>query len=86
MRVLVPGPLRSYTRGEGIVTAHGDRLADVVADLDAQFPGLRFRILDEQGNIRRHIRFFLNATAVADLAPPVRDTDEVLIVCALSGG
>jgi len=86
MRVRIPGPLRSYTAGEGIVTAQGDRLADVVADLDAQFQGLRFRIIDEQGNVRRHIRFFINADAVADLAASVRDTDEVMIVCALSGG
>jgi len=86
MRVRIPGPLRSYTAGEAVVTAQGHHLADVVADLDTQFPGLRFRIIDEQGNVRRHIRFFVNADAVADLTPSVRDTDEVMIVCALSGG
>ena len=86
MRVLVPGPLRSYTDGARVVAAYGERLADVVADLDRRFPGLRFRIIDEQGNVRRHIRFYVNAGAVADLTSRLCDRDEVMIVCALSGG
>jgi sulfur-carrier protein len=86
MRVLVPGPLRSYTAGASAVAAHGESLAEVVGDLDRRFPGLRFRIIDEQGNVRRHIRFYVNAESVRDLTPALRDDDEVMIVCALSGG
>jgi molybdopterin converting factor small subunit len=57
MKVLIPSPLRSYTnRSE--VEAEGATLAELLADLDRQFPGIRFRVVDEQGNIRRHIRFF----------------------------
>ena len=47
---------------------------------------MRFRIIDEQGQIRRHIRFFVNGTQSVDLSTPLADADEVMIVCALSGG
>ena len=86
MRVLIPGPLRSYTAGERAVTAEGKTLAELMHDLDRRYPGLRFRIIDEQGAIRRHIKCFVNAESAANLSPSLRDDDEVMIVCALSGG
>jgi molybdopterin converting factor small subunit len=86
VRVLIPNPLRSYTRDLAAVSAQGRTLAEVAADLDRQFPGMRFRIIDEQGAIRPHIRFFVNRIATRDLAEPVSEADEVMIVCALSGG
>jgi hypothetical protein len=58
----------------------------VLEDLDGQYPGIRFRMVDEQERIRRHIRIFVNGTQVHDLARPVRASDEVVIVQALSGG
>ena len=86
MRVLIPSPLRSYTAGASAVTADGATLDDLVHDLDRRYPGLRFRIIDEQGAIRRHIKCFVNAESAADLTPELRASDEVMIVCALSGG
>lgn len=86
MRVLIPGPLRDYTANATAVSADGGTLESVVGDLDRQFPGLRFRIVDEQGRIRRHIKFFVDGVQVDDLAPAVDRAKEVMIVCALSGG
>lgn len=86
MRVLVPGPLRSYTNGAATVGADGATLADVVGDLDLRYPGIRFRIVDEHGRIRQHIKFFVNGVQARDLSPPLAAGDEVMIVCALSGG
>ena len=86
MRVLIPTPLRSYTANAAAVSAHGTTLDQLVSDLDRQYPGLRFRIIDEQGSIRPHIRFFVNRLATRDLASALSENDEVMIVGALSGG
>jgi molybdopterin synthase sulfur carrier subunit len=85
MRVLIPTPLQSYT-GRAWVQAQGATLGAVLADLDRQFPGIRFRMIDEQDRTRRHMRFFVNGTAVFDLGLPLTATDELCIVQALSGG
>ena len=85
MRVLIPGPLLSYTRARE-VEALGASLAAVLDDLDRQFPGLRFRVVDEQGQLRPHMRFFVNGEQVFDMSRPLRATDSVQIVQALSGG
>ncbi len=85
MQVLIPSPLLSYT-GKPRVSARGASLGEVLADLDRQFPGLRFRVVDEQGRLRRHVRFFLEGEQVFDLGVPLRDDQELIIVQALSGG
>jgi molybdopterin converting factor small subunit len=85
MKVLIPTPLLSYTH-QREVEASGQTLADVLADLDRQFPGIRFRVINEQEQLRRHIRFFVNGDQVFDPEQPLRPTDEVIIVQALSGG
>jgi len=85
MDVLIPSPLHSYT-GRRRVDAAGATLADVLADLDRQFPGIRFRMIDEQDRMRVHVRFFVNGAQTFDLSSPLRPTDEVAIVQALSGG
>ena len=85
MKVLIPSPLLSYT-GRAHVDADGETLGALLADLDRQFPGIRFRMIDEQDQMRRHVRFFVNGEATFDLGLPVRPTDEVCIVQALSGG
>ncbi len=85
MKVLIPGALHSYTeRGEA--EASGATLAAVLADLEGQYPGIRFRVIDEQDRIRRHIRIFVNGEQVRDLSQPLSAADEVIIVQALSGG
>jgi len=85
MKVIVPSALRSYTeRSE--TEAGGATLAAAVDDLERQYPGIRFRMIDEQDRIRRHIRIFVNGEQVRDLLQPLNATDEVIIVQALSGG
>jgi len=85
MKVLIPSALRSYTeRGE--TEASGATLATLLVDLERQYPGIRFRMIDEQDRIRRHIRIFVNGEQARALAQPLRATDEVIIVQALSGG
>ena len=86
MRVLIPSPLFSYTGGRRETDAAGRTLAEVVADLDARYPGLRFRIVDEHGAIRPHIRFWVGTRLAPDLAAPVGPGDVVMIVAALTGG
>lgn len=85
MRVLIPSPLRSYTK-EREVAASGATLAEVLVDLDRQYPGIRFRMIDEQDKMRPHMRVFVNGEQVFDLTMAVRAEDEVQIVQALSGG
>jgi len=85
VKVSIPSPLRSYTNARE-VDARGETLSDLLADLDRRYPGLKFRIVTEQDTIRPHIRFFLNGEQVFDLSRPLRPTDEVHIVQALSGG
>jgi molybdopterin converting factor small subunit len=58
----------------------------VLDDLDERFPGLKFRVVDEQDRVRRHMRIFLNGEAARDMAAPLAEGDEVLIFGALSGG
>ena len=85
MKVLIPSSLRSYTeRGE--TEASGATLGAVLADLDRAYPGIRFRVIDEQDRIRRHIRIFVNGEQARDLSQPLNPADEVIIVQALSGG
>ena len=86
MRVQIPTPLRSYTAGEKYVDAVGGTLDELLTDLDRRFPGLRFRMVDEQGRLRRHMRIFVNRTIVDDLATTITDADDVVLMQALSGG
>ena len=85
MKVLIPSPLLSYTK-ESEVEASGATLAELLADLDRRYPGLRFRIVDEQDRMRPHVRFFVNGEQTFDLSRPLGPGDAVQIVQALSGG
>ncbi len=85
MKVSIPGPLLSYTHARE-VEATGATLGELLADLDRQFPGLRFRVVDEQDRLRPHIRFFVDGEQVFDLTRGFRPGDSVQIVQALSGG
>ncbi|MGQ0545603.1 MAG: MoaD/ThiS family protein [Betaproteobacteria bacterium] len=85
MRVLIPSPLQSYTGGAG-VEAGGATLGALLADLDRRYPGIRFRMVDEQDRIRRHVRVFVNGEQVFALERALDPADEVVIVQALSGG
>lgn len=85
MKVRIPSALRSYTeRAE--TEASGATLAEVLMDLDRQYDGIRFRMIDEQDRIRAHIRMFVNGVQVRELDRPLQTGDELVIVQALSGG
>ena len=87
MKVRIPNPLLSYTNQARIVDADGTTLDALTRDLDRQYPGIRFRIIDEHQKVRRHIKLFVNHDqADDDLATPLSPCDEVMIVAALSGG
>ena len=86
MRVFVASPLHSYTGGRGEVAGVGATLAEVLADLDARYPGIRFRVIDEQDRIRPHMKLFVGEEPAESLAQPIRPGQDVHILQALSGG
>jgi molybdopterin synthase sulfur carrier subunit len=86
MRVRIPTPLRSYTGGEANVTADGATVAEVLADLDRRFPGIRFRVVDEQERLREHMTVWLDGERCRDLGAELGDLDELVLMQALSGG
>ncbi len=85
-RVLIPSQLQSYCRGASQVEATGETVDALLRDLDRLYPGIRFRVIDEQDRIRRHMRIFIGREAVNNLGSPLHVGDEVLIFGALSGG
>jgi molybdopterin converting factor small subunit len=85
MKVLIPGPLLSYTR-EREVEAQGATFGELMDDLDRKYPGIKFRVIDEQDRVRPHMRFFVNGEQVLDAARKLESSDAVQIVQALSGG
>jgi sulfur-carrier protein len=82
----VASPLRSYTDGRAVVEAAGDTVREALADLDQRYPGMRFRMIDEQDRIRPHIRLYVNTDAVEQLDHRVGQGDTLHLICALSGG
>ena len=85
MRITIPSPLLSYTNRREVVAA-GTTLAAVMVDLDRQFPGMRFRMVDEQDRLRPHMRVFIGQEELRDLAAPLDSAATLHIIQALSGG
>ena len=86
MKVWIPQPLRSYTAQRSSVEAEGATLAELLLDLDRRYPGIRFRMIDEQDCVRTHMRVFVNKVVVESIDVPLAPDDEVHIFQALSGG
>lgn len=86
VQVFIPSQLTSYTDGASRLAADGASIEQVLDDLDRRFPGLKFRVVDEQDRIRRHMRIFKNGDRAQDIGLTVGEADEVLIFGALSGG
>jgi molybdopterin converting factor small subunit len=86
MKVRIPSPLRSYTEQKAWVEGDGGTVDELLRDLDRQFPGMRFRVVDEQGRLRTHMKIWINQDAVRDLTTSVAPSDEITIMQALSGG
>ena len=85
MKVYIPTPLRSYTKTSS-VTANGTTINELLNDLNDRFPGIKFRIINEQEEIREHIRIFINKDSTKDLNSSINESDEIHILQALSGG
>ena len=87
--VRIPTPLRAVAKGNANVQAKGDTIGDVIGDLEHQFPGLRERLVDESGELRRFINIYVNQEDIRFLdnqATALKDGDEVAIVPAIVGG
>ncbi len=89
VQVRIPTPLLSLTGGKKEVSAEGATLKEVIEDLERQFPGMKERLCDEEGNLRRFINFFVNDEDVRFLEgenTPLKEGDIVSIVPAIAGG
>ena len=86
MKVTIPSPLRSYTGQRPEVEATGASVAELLADLEQQFPGIRFRMIDEQDQLRPHMRIFVNRRETRRLDTALAGGEEIHIFQALSGG
>lgn len=89
VRVRIPTPLRSLTKGTADVEATGGTVIDMINDLESRFPGLRERLVDEGGEIRRFVNVYVNQEDIRFLdgdRTTLKDGDEVAIVPALAGG
>ena len=86
MRVFIPTPLRSYTAGKGEIELTSSTLRELLSEMNVHYPGIRFRIIDEQDGIRQHIKLFVNAEQAHELDVKLSPRDQIHIICALSGG
>ena len=86
IRVRVASLLHAYTGGRSVIEVDAATVGEALSVLEGRFPGLVFRVVDEQGHIRPHMNLFLNEEKVRDLAAAVTDGAEIYIVGALSGG
>jgi len=84
--VWIPSQLHAYTGGVSRVEASGATIDALLDDLDRRFPGLKFRVVDEQGRIRPHMRLFVGRQAARDIQASIGPEAELLIFGALSGG
>jgi molybdopterin synthase sulfur carrier subunit len=87
--IRIPTPLRKLTGEREVVEANGSTIDEILKSLDTSFPGLKERICDDQGNVRRFVNVYLNDEDIRFLderATPVKDGDEISIVPAIAGG
>jgi molybdopterin synthase sulfur carrier subunit len=87
--VRIPTPLRAVAKGNADVQAKGDTIDELIADLERQFPGLRERLVDDTGELRRFVNIYVNQEDIRFMdnrATVLKDGDEVAIVPAIAGG
>jgi len=87
--VRIPSPLRRYTNGQSKAEMSGATVGEIINNLEAQFPGVKTRLCDESGQIKRYVNVFVNDKEIRTLQgadTPVLETDEVSIVPAMAGG
>jgi sulfur-carrier protein len=89
INVRVPTPLRRFTAGVDEVTANGNSIRAVIADLEHNHPGIGERLLDDNGELRRFVNIYLNGDDIRflnQLNSTVKDGDDISIVPAIAGG
>ncbi|WP_247216965.1 MoaD/ThiS family protein [Synechococcus sp. C9] len=89
VRVLIPTPLQKLTQERDMVECEADSVSQLVESLEQQWPGMKNRLCDESGQIRRFVNVFVNSEDIRFLQgrdTPLRDGDEVSIVPAIAGG
>jgi sulfur-carrier protein len=89
IEVKIPTILRTYTGGEKAVEAKGDTLAAVIDDLDARHPGLKGRLITDEGALHRFVNIYVNDEDVrftGSLETPLKDGDSVTVLPAVAGG
>jgi molybdopterin synthase sulfur carrier subunit len=89
IKVRIPTPLRPLTKGQGEVEAKADSIADMIGSLDATYPGLKDRLCDDKGELRRFVNIYVNEEDIRFLKgkeTSLKDGDEVSIVPAIAGG
>ncbi len=89
MKVRIPTPLRKLTDGQGEVLAEGKDVADLIEALERTYPGIKGRLCDEQGALRRFVNIYINEEDIRfheGLQTPVKSSDEVSIIPAIAGG
>jgi sulfur-carrier protein len=89
LRVRVPTPLRKFTKGADEVSAQGDNVRAMVEDLEKNFPGIKERICDETGKIRRFVNVYVNGDDIRflqNLDTALKEGDSISIVPAIAGG
>ncbi|MFM7199610.1 MAG: MoaD/ThiS family protein [Myxococcota bacterium] len=89
MTVFIPWPLRSYVAGKSqleVEVSEAPDLANLLLTLDRRHPGMRFRMVNEQNQLREHIRLFVGQELSLSLETSLEGVKEVHIICALSGG
>jgi MoaD family protein len=87
--VRIPTPLRKLTKNQEEVTAAGKTIGEVLADLEKNFPGIKERICEDSGQVRRFVNIFANDEDIRflqNLETPVKESDEISIVPAIAGG
>ena len=89
IQVRIPTPLRKLTHNEELVPVTANTVGDAIAELQSRFPGIRERLLDEQGAVRRFVNVYVNEEDIRFLQnqqTPLKEGDEVSIIPAIAGG
>ncbi|MCP3164078.1 MoaD/ThiS family protein [Myxococcus qinghaiensis] len=87
--IRIPSTMRTLTRNQAEVSASGATVREVLTDLDARYPGIGARLLDDRGAVRRYVNVFLNEEdirALRELDTPVKDADRLTLIPAMAGG
>ncbi|HEY9885023.1 MAG TPA: MoaD/ThiS family protein [Thermosynechococcaceae cyanobacterium] len=89
IKVLIPTPLQKLTNNQATVECNADTVSDLLESLEASCPGIKARLCDDKGELRRFVNFYVNSEDIRFLEgakTPLKDGDEVSIIPAIAGG